>query len=90
MIVKILGFADILAIIALLAAKILPKQLVIIMALYLILKGLLFLIIGGSFTNLIDTSSGLYLVFAAYGISHWIPTTIVVIFILQKAIISLL
>ena len=90
MIVKILGLADILAVIALLLIKILPKPLIIIAALYLIIKGLFFLITGGSiFMNFFDIVSGAYLVSASYGISHWVATSLVIIFLLQKAVISL-
>lgn len=90
MIVKLFGFADLLAVIALLAASILPKELVIIMALYLIIKGVFFTITGGSYLpNLFDVFSGFYLVSAAFGFSHWILNVIVVIFLLQKAFVSL-
>lgn len=90
MIVKLFGFADLLAVAALLATSILPKELVIIMALYLIIKGVFFIILGCSpFTNLFDAFSGFYLVSAAFGFSHWILNVIIVIFLLQKAFVSL-
>lgn len=91
MIVKLLGFLDILAVIALLAVKISPKPVVIFMALYLIIKGLFFLITGSNmFMNFFDIVSGAYLAAASYGFSHWIATALVIIFLLQKAVISLL
>ncbi len=91
MILKLLGFADILAIIALLAASILPKTLIIIMSIYLLVKGLFFLITGGNLiTNFLDIVSGFYIIAASFGVSHWIATVIVGIFLLQKALISIL
>ncbi len=89
MILKILGLADILAIMALLAATILPQKLVILMALYLIIKGLFFILTGGVFPSFFDIISGLYLVIASFGISHWIPTVVITLFLLQKAFFSM-
>ena len=89
MLVKLLGVIDILAIIALLAVKILPQPVVILMALYLIIKGVLFMIIGQPFPNFFDVASGIYVASASYGISHWILTSIAVIYIGQKAVVSL-
>ena len=88
MILKLFGFADILAIIALLAATILPQKLVLLMAIYLIIKGFLFVIMGGVFPNFFDILSGLYLAAASFGISYWIFTTVVVLFLAQKAFLS--
>ncbi len=89
MLIKILGFADILTIIALLAASILPQPLVILMAVYLILKGIIFVTIGGNIIDILDVIAGFYIATASYGISHWIITSIVVIYLGQKAFISL-
>lgn len=89
MILKILGFADFLAIVALLSANILPKILVIIMAGYLIVKGLFFALTGGVFPSFFDILSGLYLIIAANGVTHWILTTFVTLFLIQKAFFSL-
>ena len=91
MIVKLLGFADILAIVALLASKILPQPLVIAMAMYLVIKGIFFMITEGiTFINFFDLLGGIYLIAASFGISYWILTAIVLIVIGQKAIVSLL
>lgn len=89
MLIKILGFADILAIIALLAASILPQPLVILMSIYLILKGIIFVTIGGNIIDVLDVIAGFYMAAASYGISHWIITSIVIIYLGQKAFISL-
>ena len=89
MLVKLLGVADILAIIALLFVTLLPRKLVLIMALYLIFKGVIFMLGGGIFPSFLDLTSGVYIAAASYGISHWIPTLAVIIFLIQKALLSL-
>lgn len=89
MILKILAIADLLAIISLLATNVLPQVLVIIMAIYLIIKGLAFIIMGGLFPSILDMLSGLYLVLAVFGMSHWVFSVVVVIFLGQKAVLSL-
>ncbi len=89
MILKLLGIADIFAIIALIASSILPQSILIFLGLYLIIKGLIFMLIGGPFPSFFDMSCGFYLISVSYGIEHWIPTTIVLLFLAQKAFISL-
>ncbi|MBS3168157.1 hypothetical protein J4216_03475 [Candidatus Woesearchaeota archaeon] len=89
MIIKLLGFADLLAVIALIGSSFLPQSLVIIMAIYLIIKGLYFVIIGGVIPNILDLISGIYLLLAILNFTHWIPTLIVSLYLLQKAAISL-
>ncbi|MBS3152125.1 hypothetical protein J4230_01805 [Candidatus Woesearchaeota archaeon] len=89
MIIKILALADILTIISLLGVSLLPQKLVLAMAIYLMLKGLVFILIGSLFPNFIDMLCGFYIIFAAFGITHWIPTVIVILFIGQKAFFSL-
>jgi len=90
MLIKLLGFADILAIIALITSSILPQSLVLLMAVYLILKGIIFIAIGSGIANFLDIIAGLYIAAASYSISHWVITSIVIIYLGQKAFISLL
>ena len=87
MLLRLLGIADLLALIALLLATYLPQSLVIIMSLYLTIKGTFFLILGNP-VSLLDIFAGIYLASASYGLSHWSITSIITILILQKAIIS--
>ncbi len=89
MLIKLLGLTDILAIIALIASSILPQSLVILMAVYLVMKGVIFIAIGGDMINILDIFAGIYTAAASYNISHWIITLIVVIYLGQKAFISL-
>ena len=88
MLLKLLGIADLLALIALFLATYLPQSLVIFMAIYLIAKGLIFTLMG-DLVSLADVFTGLYIISASYGISHWSITLIITILILQKSIISI-
>ena len=88
MIVKILGLADFISIFSLIFVDFLPQKLVIIMGVYLILKGLFFTLISGDMVSMFDVGCGIYHFMATLGVSHWIITSIVVLFIFQKAFIS--
>jgi len=89
MLLKILAIGDILAIISLLGISILPSKFILIMGLYLVMKGVLFMILGGSVPSLLDAGCGIYIIAVAFGIMHWIPTTIVIIYLAQKALVSM-
>jgi len=88
MLIKILGAADILAVLSLFLAAVLPQAIIIILALYLIIKGFIFAIMG-NIPSLIDLMIGFYIILVSFGIYHWIPTLIAAIYILQKAIVSI-
>ncbi|MBI2148614.1 hypothetical protein HYU23_02950 [Candidatus Woesearchaeota archaeon] len=90
MIIKLLAFADTLSILALIGSSLLPQKIVLLMAIYLIIKGLAFILIGGLFPNFLDMLSGFYLIIVLFGISHWIITIAVIIFLGQKAFFSLI
>ena len=90
MILKLLAFADILAILALLLSSFLPKTLILLMALYLVVKGLTFIFLFGNlFPSFFDVLCGFYIILAGFGITHWILTVIVILFLGQKAFFSL-
>ncbi len=89
MIIKILAIADILAIIALLGSSLLPQNIIILMGLYLIIKGLVFTLLYRNIISFLDSVCGFYLILAAFSFAHWIPTTIVLIYLGQKAFFSL-
>ena len=55
-----------------------------------ILKGIIFIAIGSGIANFLDIIAGLYIAAASYSISHWVITSIVIIYLGQKAFISLL
>ena len=85
MLLKVFGLADILSVLALSIAPVLPPSLVLIMALYLMLKGLIFSLMG-DMISLIDILIGFYILLVSAGLSQWIITLIASVYILQKAI----
>ncbi|MBS3175104.1 hypothetical protein J4440_04445 [Candidatus Woesearchaeota archaeon] len=89
MILKLLGITDLLVLVSLLLVSYLPETLVIIMAVYLIIKGVIFTLFGDPI-SLADIFCGLYIVSAAYGLAHWSITLIIIVFILQKSVVSIL
>ena len=87
MLMKILGFGDVVAALATTFAAVfpfvLPKQLVFYIAGYLILKGGMFAL-SGNIVSYIDVFCGFYLILLTYGLSFTIITVFVVIFLIQK------
>ena len=88
MLLKLLALADFVAVFSLILVNYLPHNLVIIMGIYLILKGLFFTLLGGDVINMLDFACGIYHVLAVFGFSHWIITTIVSLYVLQKSFAS--
>jgi len=88
MILKILGLADFTAAFSLMFFSYLPRNLVVVMGLYLIIKGLFFTLLGGNMVSMLDCAAGIYHVMATYGLGHWVLTSIIVIFVFQKAFVS--
>jgi len=93
MLTKILGLGDVIAALTTALAAVfpflLPKQIVFYIAGYLILKGGMFAITG-NIISYIDVFCGIYLILLTYGISFTILTLFVVIFLIQKNILSFL
>ncbi|MEK6948158.1 MAG: hypothetical protein AABX19_02845 [Nanoarchaeota archaeon] len=88
MLLKVLALADFIAVFSLVLVNYLPHNLVIIMGIYLILKGLFFTLIGGNFISMLDFACGIYHVLAVFGFSYWLITTIVAVYVLQKSFVS--
>jgi len=88
MLVKILGIVDLFIVIGIIISSMLSPNIIVIFALYLMLKGLIFAIIGDKM-SLIELMIGFYVLSLTYGISHWIITTLVVIYLLQKGVVSI-
>lgn len=89
MILKFLGILDGFSIITIIFSFILPKSIILYGAGWLILKGVLFGF-SGEITSWIDFICGIYTMFLAYGIGNNIVTIVVVIYLLQKAVVSFL
>ena len=79
-------FLDIVAVLCL-VLTFLPAELKFGLALYLIIKGVLFGLSGDKL-SWVDTLAGLYLGLIAFGYSYWLITFIFVIYLAQKVVIS--
>lgn len=80
-------FGAIIAIILSFNPSILPRNIVIYAAGYLILKGGFFAI-SGNFVSYLDVLCGIYIVLLSYSISLPILTIIVVVFLIQKNVVA--
>lgn len=87
MLIKLMGLADMLAVLALYASTFLPGYIIIIMAIYLMIKGLIFAVMG-NIVSLIDMLIGFYMILIIFGISYWIITLLFAAHLLQKSIVS--
>jgi hypothetical protein len=95
MILKILGFLDILAAILFFLNSVfdksntwLPNKIIFIAGVYLLVKGIFF-ILTLDFASIIDVISGILIIISVYYPLYMILTSIVVILLLQKGIFSL-
>ncbi len=85
---KILGVGDLLGVIIIIFSAFFPQKMIIWIATFIILKGMMFAMTR-NIVSFIDIGIGVYIVFIAYGISHWIPTLGSVLFLGQKGLFSL-
>jgi len=87
MIIKLLGILDFLTIGAVFLGLFGAKKYLLIAGVYHIGKGFLF---GRSFVNYIEILCGIYICLLAVGFSINIITIIVILWLIQKAIMSLI
>ncbi|MBU0757305.1 MAG: hypothetical protein KKF44_04515 [Nanoarchaeota archaeon] len=66
-----------------------PDKALYIIAAYLFTKGLLFTVMSKDIASIIDLCAGLYALMITMGISIPVITTVVVVFLAQKAALSL-
>jgi hypothetical protein len=85
---KFLGFFDLICIIPLIWLD-LNIGLALACALYLIVKGVSYLL-GGDFISVLDILTGAYILFLLGGMSNIIITLIAIIFLAQKGIFSMM
>jgi hypothetical protein len=87
MFMQLLGSLDVLAAMLLIFSPILPSQPLLLAAVYLMVKGLLFLL-GGDTVSMIEMAVGFYFIFAAFDLV-WNPITVLcALFLLQKGVLS--
>ncbi len=85
MFARILGFGDLFAVLVILLHHFIPKMWA---AMFLILKGFLFVLMR-NLISWLDIFCGIYVIILSWGFSHWLPTTLAVIFLGQKGLLSL-
>ena len=83
-----LGKLDLLTVLVLMGAAILPHKLLFYAAIYLLLKGIFFGILLRDFASKIDLACGVYLMFLSQGITMPIIHTLVLLWLLQKTILT--
>ena len=93
MLIKLMGIGDIIAAItAVIVAAfptVLPRAVVFYVAGYLIFKGGIFAF-SGNLISYFDVFCGIYIILLTYGISITIVTILVVFFLIQKNVLSLI
>ena len=62
---------------------ILPRNIIVAFALYLIIKGLFFGM-GGNFISFIDVFCGVYIILLMFGVSISFITLLIVLYLMQK------
>ncbi len=89
MIIKVLGAADFLTGMVLIALHfdVIGKRIALIFAAYLLLKAFAFV---KDFASIFDIAAAIYIVLLMFGIGHVFFTVIFVIYLVQKGIVSFL
>ena len=88
MIFAALGKLDLLTVIILMGAAILPSKLLLYASIYLIIKGGLFVLLSRDFASYGDLFSGFYLLILSYGIMVPYLHQLVFFWLLQKTILT--
>ena len=89
MFIKLLGILDLLAALVLLLSPILPSTIVMTLAVYLLVKGGIFLLAGDK-VSLADVAVAAYMMLAAMDWTNAVITTVASLFLIQKGIFSIL
>ena len=83
-----LGKLDFITVLILIGAAIMPKKLLLFAAIYLLIKGGTFIFLSKDFASYGDFFSGIYLVVLANGVKIPYVHNIVLIWLLQKTIMT--
>ncbi len=89
MLVKLLGFIDLAAVFAVLLSSILPARVLLVLGIFIILKGFTFGITR-SVMNILDIVCGLLIILMAFKITSLTIIILVTLFLLQKAFFSII
>ncbi|MFH2021269.1 MAG: hypothetical protein ABIJ34_07655 [archaeon] len=83
-----LGKLDLITVLILMGAAILPHKLLLYAAIYLMIKGALFILMSRDFASYIDLASGIYLGILFLGIRIPVLHEIVLFWLIQKTIMT--
>ena len=83
-----LGKFDLLTVLILMGAAIVPQKFLLVAAVYLLVKGGIFILISKDFASYGDFISGIYLLVLSLGIKIPVVHTIVLFWLLQKTIMT--
>ena len=87
---KFLGILDLISLLVISFHWLMPKKILFYTFFYLFIKGLFFVLTANDFASWLDIGCALYIVFLYIGFSWSVITTICVIYLAQKAILSLI
>jgi hypothetical protein len=85
-----LGKLNLITVLILLGAAVLPHQFLMIAAIYLLIKGGIFILINKDFASYGDFISGIYMLLLAYGIMIPVVHEIVLFWLIQKTALTFL
>ncbi len=89
MLLKLLGLFDLAAVMIILLSSVLPMKVVLYTGGLLVMKGLIFSL-GGSLISLLDVLCGVLVILIAFKITSGIIILLVVLFLVQKALLSMI
>jgi hypothetical protein len=85
-----LGKLDFITVLILLGAAILPQKMLMYAAIYLVVKGLLFILLSRDFASYIDLGCGVYLFIMFLGLTIPVLHQIVLFWLIQKTALTFL
>lgn len=88
MIFKTLGILDLITVLVLMGAAIFPQKMLLYAGLYLMIKGLLFIMASKDIASYGDAISGAYMALMAFGLTMPFITTAVLIYLGQKTFLT--
>lgn len=88
MILRLLGILDLISAAIILLAATMPHKIVWAVGVYLITKGGLFAL-SGDFMSFVDVSIGFYVLALSYGFAVTIVTVLILVYMAQKSVMSL-
>ena len=85
-----LGILDLISFLVISFHYLAPKKLMMYTFLYLLIKGLFFVLVSRDFASYLDMACGLYIIFLYFGYSISFLTVIFSVYLAQKAVLTLI